>query len=211
MTAKTADLAAIHTSLVAQRKTAGLTAGVAAGISRKIGAVELEMELTGIDYVPYAPEGQSVLSLTDKTNDELTAMLSDLITSRESAETSGRKAQLTRRLRYVEKVLTDRGVKITPWSNPTHPKFTADDIITRVVALRKLLSRGDQVREKIKKLAQDQLTAFENLASDMQVTLPAADAPVAAPAPVSDDQTDSDAIGALDTSTPRKRSRKVPA
>jgi hypothetical protein len=217
MTIDTNALLAAHAELIAQRATAA-TAGVAAGITRKIGAIELQMVLDGIEYTPYQAQGSSD-SLTDKSVDELKVMLSDAINDRETVTTGGKRAQATLRIRRLEDALIARGVKLTPYAPQTgSSKIIPDaELLHRIAAIQKLLSRGDAVRPRIVKVATTELASLTTIATARGLTVPTT--PVAAPAPSSAAmldkisqtvQTDTQALSALDA-TPRKSSRKVAA
>jgi hypothetical protein len=212
----TVDYLTLHAELIAQRATV-TGAGAKASISRKIGQTEMELGLLGIEYKPFAPESQSVASLADKSDAELTAMHTDAIKVRTDATTSGHKAQGTIAIRRIEKAMSDRSMTFDVWKGNGSPSpFSDQELIGRIAGLRRLIA-SPTCRTKIKVIAERELDALESTATFKGLIIPVADAPVASP-PVSggdaldavtaapDDATaDADAVASLDS---RKRGRK---
>ncbi len=152
-----------HAELVAARSVEGLSAGVAASLSRRIGQCELELDLLGAEYVPYAPPSQVAASLADKTPEQLTEMHEAAVQTRRDATTSGHRAAGTNAVRRIEAEMTRREMPFTAWvADKTVSGGMTDEALTvRISALERLMN-APNLRPRIAKIASkelDQLTA----------------------------------------------------
>lgn len=193
------DLLAQHAELVEKRGKPDLTSGVSASLSRKIGEVELLMEMEGVTYEPYVAPSKSAAGLAELTDAQVEALFAEAIKARIAATTSGVKASGTTTIRRVSAELTRRDIahEVPNFgTGSATASLSAEELAKKVHQLRSLLSRGDQVRPRIRKLAESELRSLTDQASERDI-------------PISDSvatESDESAVAALDS---RKASRKV--
>jgi hypothetical protein len=194
------DLLSAHAELVEKRSASGLTAGVAASLSRKIGETELTLELEGIEYQPYIAPSKSVASMSELTDAQVTALFDEAVKTRIAATTSGFKASGTSTVKRVAAELERRGIKVEVPSfgvGSATSALSAEDLSRKVHQLRALLSRGDQVRPRIRKLAESELRTLTDQAGERDI-------------PISDSvatESDESAVAALDSRKGRRTAK----
>jgi hypothetical protein len=200
---------AAHAELVAARSVEGLSSGVSASLSRRIGQCELELDLLGATYTPYAPPSQVAASLEDKTAEELTAMHAAAIQSRRDATTSGHKPAGTNAVRRIEAEMTRREMPFTPWVayKTVSGGMTDSDLLARRDALVRLMN-APNLRPRIAKIASKELDQLTMMAEHRGlIDAPAADGPAPDSGKLLDavDTAVKDAVA----KTSRKRTAKV--
>jgi hypothetical protein len=207
------DYLSQHAELIAARSVEGLSAGVAAALSRKIGQCELELSVADIPYEPWSPASQVAASLADKTAEELTAMHETAIQTRRDATTSGTKAAGTIAVRRVEAEMTRREMTFTPWAadKSVTGGMTDEELTTRIEALTRLLN-APNLRPRIQKIAAKELDQLTMTAQSRGLSAaPADDSSPVDTGAMLDQVTDQVADAVNADTKPRKRSTKTAA
>lgn len=214
------DLVKQHAELVAERAKPGLTSGVAASLSRRIGQAELEMELQGLTYEPYVPASQSASSLADLTDAAVKAGWDQAVAERKAATKPGIKASGTLKVKRYEAEMTKRGMEFAPATfSPSGASAAMNDeqLATRIHKVRQLLA-SPKIRPRIQKIASAELASLETLASERGVPVSGVRSADPVPDPTktggqmlddaTDELADRMAASALDSSKPDTATRK---